>query len=132
MARLVLLDTEAVLLQWDQSARAVIMTRTAAELPRDTEGLVEFFQSLVDAVAHVDRPSHEFVIDSRETMGRNDEAFERVKRDFEGRLFGGFRRVSVVLKSEVGRLQVNRYNDDHQNEPMRVFDTVEDALDGRR
>lgn len=132
MARHVLLDTELVLLLWDPHKNAVIMIRTEAELPRETDALREFFQSLVDAVVTIDRPSHDFVIDSRESKGRNDEAFEEVKREFEERLFGGFKNVSVVLRTEVGRLQVQRYNDDLPEQDMRVFPTVDDALDRTR
>lgn len=132
MARHVLLDTELVLLLWDPHKSAVIMTRTEAELPRETDELRAFFQTLVDAVATINRPSHDFVIDSRESMGRNDEAFETVKREFEQKLFGGFKNVSVVLRSEIGRLQVQRYNDNLPDQDMRVFPSVDDALDRTR
>jgi len=129
MARQVLLDTELVLLRLDPFERAVIMTRTSADLPRSVEALRRFFDALVDAVSEVDRPSHSFIIDSRDTVGRNDEAFETVKREYEEKLFGGFRKVSVVLRTEIGRLQVQRYNDIlHENE-MQVFPSVDDALE---
>lgn len=105
------------------------MTRTEAELPRDHDALRAFFESLVAAVAPISRPSNDFVIDARSSMGRNDEAFETVKREFEQKLFGGFKNVSVVLSSEVGRLQVQRYNEDRDESDMVVFPTVDDALD---
>lgn len=129
MARHVLLDTELVLLRWDPHKSAVIMTRTEAELPHDQTELRAFFQMLVDAIATINRSSHDFVIDSRESMGRNDEAFETVKREFEQNLFGGFKTVSVVLRTEIGRLQVQRYNDDLSEQDMQVFPTVDDALE---
>ncbi len=129
MARHVLLDTELVLLLWDPHKSAVIMTRTEAELPWELDDLRAFFESLVAAVGPINRPSNDFVIDARASMGRNDEAFETVKREFESRLFGGFKNVSVVLLTEVGRLQVQRYNDDLSDQEMLVFPTVDDALD---
>ncbi len=129
MARHVLLDTELVLIVWDPHKNAVIMTRTESELPRDEQALRSFFESLVAAVAAIHRPSNDFVIDSRASMGRNDEAFESVKRQFEHKLFGGFKNVSVVLQSEVGRLQVQRYNDNLPEQNMLVFPTVDDALE---
>lgn len=128
MARTVLLDTEFVLLQWDAEAAAVIMTRTSVDLPRDHAAMRTFFESLVAAVADVDRSRADFIIDSRDTVGRNDEAFESTKREFETALFGGFRRVCVVIRTEIGRLQVQRYNELHEGEGMHVFATVEDAL----
>lgn len=111
MAWRVLLDTELVLLRLDPVERTVVMTRTAEDLPRGLDDLRAFFQTLVDAIVDVDRPSHTFVIDSRETVGRNDEAFETVKREFEHALLGGFDQVSVKVKTEIGRLQVQRYNE---------------------
>lgn len=129
MARHVLLDTELVLLRWDPHKSAVIMTRTEADLPYDTTALRVFFQTLVDAIATINRPSHDFVIDARASMGRNDEAFETVKREFEEKLFGGFKSVSVVLRTEIGRLQVQRYNEDLAEQDMQVFPTVDDALE---
>ncbi|MBV1858362.1 MAG: hypothetical protein KUG77_08110 [Nannocystaceae bacterium] len=128
MARHVLLDTELVLLRWDPHHSAVIMTRTEAELPRGLDALRAFFKSLVTALAPICRPSNDFVIDSRASMGRNDDAFETVKREFEHELFGGFKNVSVVLQSEVGRLQVQRYNDELRAQEMQVFPTVDEAL----
>jgi len=127
--RHVLLDTELVLVLWDPHKSAVIMTRTEAELPREIDALREFFLSLVDAVAAINRGSNDFVIDSRESMGRNDEVFETVKREFEQKLFGGFKSVSVVLQTEIGRLQVQRYNDEFQEQDMQVFPSVDDALE---
>jgi len=129
MARHVLLDTELVLLVWDPHKNAVIMTRTEAELPRELDALRAFFESLVTAVGRINRPSNDFVIDARASMGRNDEAFETVKQEFEHRLFGGFKNVSVVLQTEVGRLQVQRYNDKLADQDMQVFPTVDDALE---
>ncbi len=132
MSRRVLLDTELVLLQWDVHKHAVIMTRTDADLPRDLDRLRTFFQTLVDAVSAIDRPSHDFVIDSRDSTGRNDEAFETVKREYEERLFGGFKNVSVVLRTEIGRLQVQRYNEDIPGRDMKVFPSVDEALERKR
>jgi hypothetical protein len=129
MGHHVLLDSEVVLLVWDPHKCAVIMTRTEAELPRELDSLRTFFESLVAALAAINRPSTDFVIDARHSMGRNDEAFETVRREFEDRLFGGFKNVSVVLQSEVGRLQVQRYNEGRGAQPMLVFPTVGDALD---
>jgi hypothetical protein len=116
----VLLDTDLVLLRLNPRERTVVMSRTAEDLPRDTDGLRAFFQTLVDAIADVDRPSHTFVIDSRETVGRNDEAFETVKREFEHLLLGGFQQVSVKVKTEIGRLQVQRYNELLHAKPMTI------------
>lgn len=128
MAQSVLLDTELVLLEHDPSERVIVMTRTEVELPRDLGALRAFFQSLVDAIGDIDRPSHVFVIDSRHAVGRNDEAFETCKREFEDSLLGGFAKVSVVLGTEIGKLQVRRYNDVLHEKSMQVFESVDAAI----
>lgn len=127
MAQSVLLDTELVLLEHDPAERTVTMTRTEIELPRDLDALRAFFRSLVDAIGDIDRPSHVFVIDSRDARGRNDDAFETCKREFEDALLGGFAKVSVVLGTEVGKLQVRRYNEVLHTKPMQVVDSVDAA-----
>ncbi|MCR9161479.1 MAG: hypothetical protein ACE37F_29895 [Nannocystaceae bacterium] len=120
MAWQVLLDTELVLLRVDPLERTVEMTRTVQDLPHDPIQLRAFFQTLVDAIGSVDRPRHTFVIDSRRTVGRNDEAFETVRREFEQALFGGFEKVSVRVRTEVGRLQVQRYNETTPESDMAI------------
>ena len=127
MAQSVLLDTELVLLEHHPAERTIVMTRTEVELPRDLDALRAFFQSLVDAIGDIDRASHVFVIDSRHAVGRNDEAFETCKREFEESLLGGFAKVSVVLDTAIGKLQVRRYNDVLHEKTMQVFDSVEAA-----
>jgi len=130
----VLLDTELVLLRLDPDERAVIMTRTAQELPRELDAMRSFFRSLVHALGDLHRPSHRFIIDARDAVGRNDEAFETVKREFEEELFGGFCDVSVVLRTQIGKLQVQRYNEVLHEQSMQVYDDVADAMaaDDRR
>ncbi|MEM6294433.1 MAG: hypothetical protein AAGA54_24380 [Myxococcota bacterium] len=124
----VLLDTETVLLRHHPVKRVVVMTRTAVELPPDVGPLRAFLQSIVDAMDGIDRSIHEFVIDSRDVVGRNDEAFEALKREYEGPMLGGYRRVSVIVRSQIGRLQVNRYNEVLHERTMEVYDTLEDAI----
>ena len=123
MTQRVLLDTELVLLRHDPTERTVTMTRTTVDLPRDVTALRAFFQSLVDALADIHRPSHLFVIDSRDALGRNDEAFETCKKEFDETLLGGFQKVSVVVKTEIGKLQVRRYNDVLHESPLTVVKT---------
>ncbi len=124
----VLLDTETVLLRHHPVKRVIVMTRTEIDLPLDVVPLRAFFQSIVDATEGIDRTTHEFVIDSRDVVGRNDETFESLKREYEGPLLGGYRRVSVVVRSQIGRLQVNRYNEVLHERTMEIYDTLEEAI----
>lgn len=48
------------------------------------------------------------VIDSREALGRNDDAFEDVARRLTELALDRVQRVAVLMKSAVGSLQANR------------------------
>jgi len=70
----------------------------------------------------------DLLVDARRAPGRNDELFERVQAEYRERLFGGFRRVAVVMASVAGRLQVERYRREQELGPMILCSDREDAL----
>ena len=67
-------------------------------------------------------------MDSRLAPGRNDVLFERIQTEFRERLFGSFRRTAVVVKSEVGRLQVARYGSEDPGIRLALFASIDDAI----
>lgn len=48
------------------------------------------------------------LVDTRLAIGRSDDEFEVLMNELRPRMVGGFRRVAVLVKSAVGRLQVQR------------------------
>ena len=87
----------------------VSMTRLAATLPADSEGLEAFYSEVAGAMADLDRPRLDLLVDSRKAVGRHDPEFERVQAAWQDALFGGFRCVAVVLRTIAGHLQLSRY-----------------------
>ena len=53
--------------------------------------------------------------------------FEAVMRDARQRLSGGFRKVAVLVKSQVGRLQIQRYFEQDQL-PAKAFLDEKEAV----
>ena len=52
------------------------------------------------------------VIDSRQSIGRNDDDFEAAARDMQREVLARVPRMAVVMKSAVGLLQANRMTSD--------------------
>ncbi|MEM6290510.1 MAG: hypothetical protein AAGA54_04565 [Myxococcota bacterium] len=106
----------------------VLLVRTAAELPRDEEGLRTYFEQVIESMRLVHKPSHDIVIDGRNAVGRNDELFESLQLEYMPQLFGEFRRIAGVVNTIVGRMQVSRYNLKSKEVQSTLFGTTEDAL----
>lgn len=72
-----------------------------AELERSSEDMLR-------ALSTVDRRRHAMLVDVRLAPPRNDPAFEEVVGRYQTRLYRGFRRVAILVKTEAGRLQLTR------------------------
>lgn len=105
----------------------VIFERTEVALPADEHPLRTAYQRMVEAMP-VERSHLDLIVDSRRARGRNDEAFERIQGEFRDPLFGGFRRLAVLVNSPTGRLQVGRYRNERPD-PITIYNELEDALD---
>ena len=125
--RTILLNTREVSVECDTALFAVTLTRTRAELPRDEDGLRAFFAELVAALEGLDRPRFTLIIDGRAAVGRNDEAFEKIQREYRVSLFGGFRQVFAIMASVAGQLQLNRYDADASRQRTLTFRSTEEA-----
>ncbi|MBL9106875.1 MAG: hypothetical protein JNL82_38560 [Myxococcales bacterium] len=92
---------------FDRRLGIVRFIRSAAPLPE----LAVFRALMLELVARLDglaRAELGLIVDTRLAIGRSDDAFEAMMNEFRPRLFGGFRRVAVLIKTAVGRLQVQR------------------------
>ena len=65
------------------------------------------------------------LIDARSAPGRNDPAFEALMAELRPRIYGGFVRVAVLLRTSIGRLQSQRYT--RQDGATRFVTEDEDA-----
>jgi hypothetical protein len=91
----------------DRAEGVVRFVRTTQGLP----ALPELRARMLEMLAVLDRqPRAELglLVDTRQAIGRSDDDFEAVMNELRPRLVGGFRRIGVLVKTAVGRLQVQR------------------------
>jgi len=69
------------------------------------------YEAIVSALDAVDRPAYTLIVDLRDAPPRNDDAYEAIALRYNARLYGGFRRVAVLVQTAAGRLQVRRFLD---------------------
>ncbi len=89
--------------------------------------LVRVLDEIDHQLASVDRSSHALLLDMRNVQGRSEPEFEAAFRHWRLRLIRGFARVAVLLRTEVGAAQAQRYIQQDQL-PTRVFLDEADAL----
>lgn len=92
-----------------QAQRVVKVVRTAVPFPPDARDLSPMFAEAHAAADAIERASFGLLLDLRQTTGRNDGDFERLIAPQRTRLQAGFARVAVLVRSVVGRLQVERH-----------------------
>lgn len=111
----------------DAPRRAVFVKRTAAPFPTlaDVEGS---FRQLLDVVEVSSVRGFTCVVDSRDAIGRNDDAFEETLARYRPRLFSPFRRIVMLVRTTIGKLQVERLGRTHAGPPSQVC-TTDDEVD---
>lgn len=108
--------------------RVVHFKRTATAWPsldtakRETDACV----TAIRAALGPDARGPGLLMDFRDARSRNDEAFEDTMSNYRDAMRENFDRVAVVVKSAVGRLQIDRLNQGLSNAP-HVFDDPERA-----
>jgi hypothetical protein len=91
----------------DRRAGVVWFIRRTSTLP----DLPVLRDSLLEVIAQLDRlPRAELglIVDTRRAIGRSDDAFEATMSELRPRLLGGFRRIAAIVRTAVGRLQLQR------------------------
>lgn len=79
-------------------------------LPLPTIPIVRTVYEEVGAVlTRAGKTGRGVLIDARSAPGRNDPAFEALMAELRPRIYGGFARVAVLLRTSIGRLQSQRY-----------------------
>lgn len=97
--------------------------------PEDLDASLVLFQKLLARIegGAPDR----LLFDLRKAPGRNDEAFERSTKRLRTQLDELFDRVAILVRSQVGKLQVTRLNKGEAQRPghTEVFTDEAAALD---
>lgn len=89
--------------------------------------LVRVLDEIDHQLASVNRATHALLIDMRRIQGRSEPEFEAAFRHWRMRLIKGFAKVAVLLETELGAAQAQRYIQRDQL-PTRVFLDETDAL----
>ncbi|HJL16967.1 MAG TPA: hypothetical protein RMH99_14980 [Sandaracinaceae bacterium LLY-WYZ-13_1] len=101
----------------DVDADVALMTRTDAPFA-DLAEVERVHLDLLEALEEIDVPC--LLTDLRAAPGRNDPGFERVLAPIRERIYAAFERRAVVVRSAIGRLQVQRHAE-QDGIDMRVF-----------
>jgi hypothetical protein len=88
--------------------QAFFRLRRTAESVASLETLSHTAAAITHAFRNLDTKRMGMLLDLRESPIRNDPQFEDTVRPFQERLVSAFGRVAVLVKSPVGRLQVER------------------------
>jgi hypothetical protein len=110
----------------DEARRLVRQVRSAVDFP-SIGALEESISQLAAQLTPLRRGDYVLFQDMRAARGRNDPAFEAAMAKHRRRLSEGFRRVAVLVTSQVGRLQVQRYLEQDEI-PGRAFLDEAEAL----
>ena len=103
-----LLQTAYTRIVADDDAHVIRRERTAARFPA-LEDLSAEYESIAHALDLVSREAYGALVDLRAAPPRNDDPFEAVAARYGPRLYGGFRKVAVVVQTAAGKLKVRRF-----------------------
>lgn len=114
-------------LEIDAANQLVRQIRTARSY-EDLATLNASLQAMVAQMQGIDRAEWTLLQDMRSARGRNDPQFEDAVKRVRPAFAGGFRKVAVLVSTQVGRLQVQRFLEKSES-PSRVFLDEHEATD---
>ena len=94
-------------LRIDEARRIVTRARTERRFASLEEVEAEY-GSMLPVFDQVSRARFGLLVDMRLAPPRNDPAFERIVNRLYHRLYGGFREVAILVKTQAGKLQLTR------------------------
>jgi hypothetical protein len=103
----------------DRARRLVRLTRTAEVVP--LEQFAEIMAPISDPTMPERRAEYGLLLDMRLAPPRNDPRFELAVKEYLPRMFAGFGRIAILVKSAVGELQVQRTSREVQTGVPVVF-----------
>lgn len=107
--------------------RSVIRVGRTPLAYENAEAIDRDFALIHAAMDAIDRPRFGLLVDLRDGPLRTDPAFDNSMAQHRKKLLSGFARVAVLVKSALGRLQVQRHNRVDAT-PAEVFDDETAAL----
>ena len=111
-----------------EPARRLVRLRRSSASYQDLSTLRESLDTLNLQLKNVERAEYAMLQDLRDARGRNDEQFETVMTRERKRMHDGFRKVAIVVATQVGRLHVQRHIGQDSEATARVFLDEAEAL----
>ncbi|MBL8741410.1 MAG: hypothetical protein JNK04_09960 [Myxococcales bacterium] len=124
---LTILENAHFRLTLDDPEGIVRYTRSALPFASGAEASESLHQMLA-ATRSLTRHHYALLTDVREAPGRNDEAFEGTLAKLRHELFDGFRKQATLVRTAVGRLQVERLARELRTGDSRAFESEAEAL----
>ncbi|MCU0656433.1 MAG: hypothetical protein MUF64_14645 [Polyangiaceae bacterium] len=110
---------------WFQVERAetprVVLVRRSAERFDTLAACEHAHLALLDAVLRLPEPRGALLMDIREAVGRNDPEFERIIERVGARLFAACSPVVMLVRTEIGRLHIQRFHRQRGTSPPEIF-----------
>lgn len=103
-----LVDSPYFRISFDPTRRLVVAVRSSEGID-DLADLEPAFERIITALDGLGRADKRLFLDIRAARGRNDEPFEAAMKRLRPRIFGGFERVAILVRSAVGLLQIQRH-----------------------
>jgi hypothetical protein len=122
----VLLRTEYIVITQESGGRIIRYRRTATHFP-DLTIAKRNYDEVVATYDRAGRHGRGLLVDSRDALGRNDPAFEKLLLEFRSRALPGFVAHAVLMRTAVGLLQAQRLDRSTRSErPLFLVTDGED------
>ncbi len=122
-----LYDDDFFALTWDASRRLARLTRKAQPFA-DIAEAQRLYAAVLAGRAKVPRAGVYLLIDQRLVTGNNAPEYERLVADFMPRLTAGVERIAFLVRSVIGKLQIERLRRDRGRGQAAVFLDEAEAL----
>jgi hypothetical protein len=103
----VILQTTHIELRLNPELHLISFRRTSERL-KDLPLAEANYQQAVSTLDQFDRSQYKLLVDLRDSPLRNDPSFENFVAKYRMRLFSGFIKTAILVKTAVGELQMNR------------------------
>lgn len=107
MAQIEVLRNEYTIVYFDPKGPLIRQVRTDIPFP-SLEVVEKSVGEIIRLYDELGRAGRSLLVDLRAPQGRNDTDFEECMAKLRPRLYGGFVRVGMLVRSSVGALQIRR------------------------
>ena len=117
---------------WSYPEHKIVCFRRTEERLKDLQVAEASYTEALAILDSLDRSQHKLLLDIRNAPLRNDPSFQDFVARFRVRMFSGFAKTAILVRTAVGELQMNRLgkeNSDAFGEHRKVCRDEQEALD---